>query len=148
MQNKNEPQEELDSKVKELKKELGYWESYLGSNKYIAGTEYSLAGATNPQCQHFALLSPCFCVSGWCTHEASCLTDYGTTRYMQTQNPFHCQPAAAARVMTRSARMAASDFFLNHSNSRCVCLCRHCYWAKLDVCNKAWWQIQRVSRLG
>lgn len=41
--NKNEPQEELDSKVKELKKELGYWESYLGSNKYIAGTEYSLA---------------------------------------------------------------------------------------------------------
>ncbi|KAL0049126.1 hypothetical protein WJX82_007123 [Trebouxia sp. C0006] len=41
--NKNEPQEELDSKVKELKKELGYWESYLGSNKYIAGAQYSLA---------------------------------------------------------------------------------------------------------
>ncbi|DBA95388.1 TPA: hypothetical protein ACH3X3_013267 [Trebouxia sp. C0006] len=45
--NKNEPQEELDSKVKELKKELGYWESYLGSNKYIAGAQYSLAGAAN-----------------------------------------------------------------------------------------------------
>ncbi|KAA6426158.1 MAG: hypothetical protein FRX49_04010 [Trebouxia sp. A1-2] len=42
-QNKNEPQEELDNKVKELKKELGYWESYLGSNKYIAGMQYSLA---------------------------------------------------------------------------------------------------------
>jgi len=55
LQNKNEPQEELDSKIKELKKELGYWESYLGSNKYIAGTQYSLAGAANPQCQQFAL---------------------------------------------------------------------------------------------
>jgi len=88
LQNKNEPQEELDSKVKELKKELGYWESYLGSNKYIAGTEYSLAGATNPQCQQFALLNPCFYVPGWCAHEASCLTVYGTNRYMQTLFPY------------------------------------------------------------
>lgn len=39
----NASQEELDSKVSDLKKELGYWESYLGSNKYIAGSQFSLA---------------------------------------------------------------------------------------------------------
>ena len=44
MQNKNAPQEELDSKMADLKKELGYWESYLGSNEYLAGSQYSLAG--------------------------------------------------------------------------------------------------------
>lgn len=44
LQRNNASQEELDSKVSDLKKELGYWESYLGSNKYIAGSQFSLAG--------------------------------------------------------------------------------------------------------
>ena len=44
MQNKDAPQEEFDSKLADLKKELGYWESYLGSNKYLAGSQFSLAG--------------------------------------------------------------------------------------------------------
>lgn len=46
LQNQDAPQEEFDSKLADLKKELGYWESYLGSNKYIAGPQYSLAGDT------------------------------------------------------------------------------------------------------
>ena len=44
LQNKDAPKEEFDGKLADLKKELGYWESYLGSNKYIAGSQYSLAG--------------------------------------------------------------------------------------------------------
>lgn len=41
--NKKAPQEEFDSKLANLKKELGYWESYLGSNEYVAGSQFSLA---------------------------------------------------------------------------------------------------------
>ena len=36
--------EELASKTEDLKKELGYWESYLGSSPYVAGSQFSLAG--------------------------------------------------------------------------------------------------------
>ena len=43
-QNKDSPQEEFESKMADLKKELGYWESYLGSNEYLAGSQFSLAG--------------------------------------------------------------------------------------------------------
>ena len=43
-QNKDAPQEEFDSKLADLKKELGYWESYLGANEYLAGSQFSLAG--------------------------------------------------------------------------------------------------------
>ena len=44
MQSKDAPQEDFDSKMADLKKELGYWESYLGTNEYLAGSEFSLAG--------------------------------------------------------------------------------------------------------
>ena len=51
LQRNNASQEELDSKISELKKELGYWESYLGSNKYIAGSQFSLAGTADVICK-------------------------------------------------------------------------------------------------
>ena len=47
---KGTPGEEYDSKVANLKKELGYWESYLGSNKYMAGSQFSLAGDERACC--------------------------------------------------------------------------------------------------
>lgn len=34
----------MNSKVELLKTELGYWETYLGSNAYVAGSEFTLAG--------------------------------------------------------------------------------------------------------
>ena len=34
----------MEKKVEALKTELGYWESYLASNTYIAGSEFTLAG--------------------------------------------------------------------------------------------------------
>ena len=36
--------EEVQSKVEDLKKELNYWEEYLGSSPYIAGSDFTLAG--------------------------------------------------------------------------------------------------------
>lgn len=50
LQNKKAPQEEFDSKLADLKKELGYWESYLGSNEYVAGSQFSLAGDERACC--------------------------------------------------------------------------------------------------
>lgn len=47
---KDAPGEEYDSKVANLKKELGYWESYLGSNEYMAGSQFSLAGDARACC--------------------------------------------------------------------------------------------------
>ena len=41
---KDAPRDEYDSKVADLKKELGYWESFLGSKDYMAGSQFSLAG--------------------------------------------------------------------------------------------------------
>ena len=43
-------QEEMNTKVEALKTELGYWESYLSSNAYIAGSEFTLAGKVVRPC--------------------------------------------------------------------------------------------------
>ena len=43
-QSKKESEEDMEPKIEALKKELGYWESYLSSTTYIAGPEFTLAG--------------------------------------------------------------------------------------------------------
>lgn len=83
-------QEEMNSKMEALKTELGYWESYLGSNTYIAGSEFTLAGEPCLQ-----ILSSMSC--GICKGMVStdCSPYYASATFYEPNLVFNCDQSAA-----------------------------------------------------